>query len=228
MTPALFDRLRAAAGNTWTDYVEHEFVRRLGSGDLPAAAFRHYLTQDYLFLRHLVRAYGLAAYKATSLDEMRQAGEAMRAISDVEIAHHVEYSACHGVDLGALESGVEDMATAAYARYVLDVGHAGDLLDLHAALAPCVVGYAEVGTRLVASPQTRRDENPYWDWIEMYAGEAYQAVAAGERGMLDRIGASRGGDARFAALSAIFTEATRLEAGFWAMALAAAAQGEIR
>ncbi len=33
-------------------------------------------------------------------------------------------------------------------RFVLDRGMAGDLLDLHVALAPCVLGYAEIGTAL--------------------------------------------------------------------------------
>lgn len=228
MATALFDRLRAAAGETWTAYVDHEFVRRLGAGDLPVAAFRHYLVQDYLFLRHLVRAYGLAAYKSATLEEMRQAGEAMRAISEIEIAHHVDYCARHGVDRGTLESSVEDLATAAYARYVLDVGHAGDLLDLHAALAPCVCGYGEIGRMLIGRRAAGPAPNPYADWIAMYAGEAYQAVAAGERAMLDRLGASRGGDARFDALAAIFRTATRLEAGFWDMALAAAPHGSKR
>ena len=59
---------------------------------------------------------------------------------------------------------------------------AGDLLDLHVALAPCIVGYAEIAAELIADPATRLEGNPYRDWIEMYAGEEYREVAAAEIG----------------------------------------------
>ncbi|MBM3484791.1 MAG: thiaminase II [Alphaproteobacteria bacterium] len=225
---ALYERLRAAAEPHWSRYVDHEFVRQLGAGTLAPHFFRYYLVQDYLFLRHLARAYGLAAYKSSSLEELRQAGEAMRAIADIEISHHIAYCARHGVDKATLEAGTEDLATSAYARYVLDVGQAGDLLDLHAALAPCVVGYAEIGTRLTMSAEARRDGNRYWDWIEMYAGKAYQAVAEGERAMLGRLGKSRGAEARLPQLQRVFDEAVRLETGFWDMALRASTEAGAR
>ena len=46
----IFDRLKAAAAADWQSYVDHYFVRQLGAGTLPHAAFRTYLVQDYLFL----------------------------------------------------------------------------------------------------------------------------------------------------------------------------------
>ena len=46
----IFDRLKAAAADEWASYVDHDFVRKLGDGTLPEAAFRMYLVQDYLFL----------------------------------------------------------------------------------------------------------------------------------------------------------------------------------
>ena len=44
----------------------------------------------------------------------------------------------------------------AYTRFVLERGQAGDYLDLLTALAPCVVGYAEIGRRLLEDPATKR------------------------------------------------------------------------
>ena len=46
----IFDRLKAEAAADWSSYVDHSFVRQLGEGTLPQAAFRTYLVQDYLFL----------------------------------------------------------------------------------------------------------------------------------------------------------------------------------
>jgi len=64
----LFNRLKAECGATWDAYIDHPFVRALGAGTLPEAAFRTYLIQDYLFLIHFARAYALAAFKAEVLN----------------------------------------------------------------------------------------------------------------------------------------------------------------
>jgi thiaminase/transcriptional activator TenA len=218
----LFARLRVRADPAWRRYVRHPFVRRLADGSLPEAAFRYYLGQDYLFLIHFARAYGLAAYKSDELDDIRQAASALSAIVDVEMALHVAYCEDWGLTQAAMAALPEDPACLAYTRFVLERGAAGDLLDLHAALAPCVVGYAEIGLTLAADPATRRDGNPYRSWIEMYAGEAYQAVARAEVAQLEQQFAARGGPGREDLLARTFEAATRLEVGFWQMGLDAA------
>ena len=58
--PALFSRLVEASEAAWSAYTRHQFVLLLAAGDLPEACFRRYLVQDYLFLIHFCRAYGLA------------------------------------------------------------------------------------------------------------------------------------------------------------------------
>ena len=194
----------------------------LAAGSLSEAAFRHYLIQDFIFLRHFARAYGLAAYKSESLEEIRAASQGLQAIVDVEIGLHETYCADWGVDSTTLESAAEDSATLAYTRYVLERGMAGDLLDLYVALAPCIIGYGEIGARLLADNRTRLKGNRFGAWIEMYGGEDYQTIAADAVRLLDRVGQARGADLRIAALSRTFGEATRLEAAFWQMGLAAA------
>jgi len=213
----LFDRLREAAAEPWRDYCHHPFVAGLADGSLPEAAFRHYLVQDYLFLIQFARAYALAAFKSDSLEDMRAAAATMAALVDTEMRLHVEYCAGWGLDEAAMAAAPEALATTAYTRFVLDCGQRGDLLDLLVALAPCVVGYGEIGTRLGADAATKRDGNPYLPWIEMYAGAEYQDVAAAARAQLDQVGAARGAEARFAALTKTFDQATRLEIGFWEM-----------
>ena len=218
----LFARLRAACAAEWRDYTHHPFVAALAAGALPKAAFRAYLIQDYIFLRHFARAYGLAAYKAESLAEIRAASRGLRAIVDVEIGLHENYCAAWGLDTTALETAREDSATLAYTRYVLERGMAGDLLDLYVALAPCIVGYGDIGARLLADGNTRLDGNPYRQWIEMYGGADYQRTAAEAVEFLQTIGQARGAAERIASLTGNFRQATRLETAFWQMGLAAA------
>ena len=187
----------------------------MSDGSLPESCFRHYLAQDYLFLIHFARAYGLAAYKADGLDDIRQAAAGLTAIIDVEMGLHVEFSARWGLSETDMAASEEDAATLAYTRYVLETGLRGDLLDLRVALAPCIVGYAEIGAGLAADPATVMDANPYREWIEMYSSEDYQDVARAEVAVLDGLMERRGGGARFETLAAVFRQATRLEAAFW-------------
>ncbi len=209
----VFGQLREGAGALWTDYVDHSFVRGLGDGTLPAPAFQRYLLQDYLFLTGFARAYALAGYKGTSVEDLRAASAGLAAIL-AEMPLHVAFSAEWGLDEAAMAREVEAQETIAYTRFVLDCGMAGDLLDLYVALAPCVLGYAEIGARLAERPAPG---NPYARWVEAYAGADYRATAEATLATLDRLAAQRGGSARAAALQETFNTAVRLEAAFWEM-----------
>ena len=134
----LFDRLKASAPQAWHSYVDHAFVRQMGDGTLSEAAFRAYLVQDYLFLIQFARAYGLAAYKSRSFEDICAAQDGLAAILK-ETELHVRLCARWGLSRADIAAAHEHQATVAYTRFVLDCGAAGDLLDLHVALAPCVV-----------------------------------------------------------------------------------------
>jgi thiaminase/transcriptional activator TenA len=217
----IFDRLKAAAPKDWTAYVDHAFVRQMGAGTLPQAAFRTYLVQDYLFLIQFARAYALAAYKSRTVADIRSAQAGLAAILD-ETALHIRLCARWGLTQAQIEAAPEHQATVAYTRFVLDCGAAGDLLDLYVALAPCVIGYGEIGHRLAADGAATLAGNPYRDWIAEYAGEGYQAVATRARARLDDLAARSMTERRFTELAALFATASRLEADFWQMGLSAA------
>lgn len=132
----LFRQLRSAAAADWEAYVRHPFVRALADGSLPEECFRHYLIQDYLFLGHLARAYGLASFKAENLDDLRAAADALNAIINKEMHLHLDYCGGWGLTAADAATAAEAPATIAYTRFVLDRGVAGDLLDLWVALTP--------------------------------------------------------------------------------------------
>ena len=215
----IFERLRAEGAADWSSYVDHEFVRQLGDATLPEAAFRTYLVQDYLFLIQFARAYALAVYKSRTLADMRSAHAGVAAILDVEMDLHVRLCGRWGLGPEQLEAAPELQATVAYTRFVLDCGMSGDLLDLHVALTPCVIGYAEIAKTLVANIKQPLTNHPYREWIGEYAGDAYQSVAQGAREQLTRLAAKSMTAERFPELCGIFAKASRLEADFWQMAL---------
>jgi len=217
--PALIPRLVKTAEEKWRAYTRHQFVLLLAAGDLPEACFRRYLVQDYLFLLHFARAWGLAVYKSDTLPEMRRAQRLVAATLDVEIGLHLDYCRNWGLSEAAITSEPEAPATIAYTRFVLDRGLAGDRLDLEVTLAPCVVGYAMIAAERMADPETRLDGNPYREWLEIYSGSDYQGLAREAEAALNEQFARRGGEGRFAALAANFALAAGLEADFWQMGL---------
>ncbi len=174
--------------------------------------------QDTLFLFQFCRAAALAAFKSDTLDDLRRASGTLHALLEVELPLHMRFCAGWGLDAAAMAATPEALETIAYTRFVHDRGLGGDRLDLDVALAPCVIGYAEIG-RALAPLAAARPDHPYREWIETYAGAAYQAVAREAEAALDALGAARGADARFPALLATFRAATRLEAAFWSMGL---------
>jgi len=213
-----FERLKDCCRAEWTAYCQHEFVQRIGDGSLPQEAFRHYLKQDYKFLVHFARAWGLAVYKTDDIGEIGSALASLKAIVDVEMGLHVQYCADWGITAEALHALEEARETVAYTRYVLDAGNRGDLLDLHVVLAPCLIGYAEVADWINAQNFSRREGNAYQRWIYMYSSAGFQAAAERERQWLN----ARLADVsprRFDQLSSIFRDATRLEIDFWQMGL---------
>ena len=215
----LFGRLRAACAEEWDAYCNHEFVRRIGDATLPEQCFRHYLEQDYLFLIHFSRAWALAVYKARTLGDMRAAAASLNATLNYEMKLHVKYCSEWGLKEEKMQQIPEARENMAYTRYVLDCGLAGDVLDLHVALAPCMIGYAVIGRRLATHPDTKFEGNPYRDWIDSYAAETYQNVAMAAVRHLDELAPSHPDQGRLMNLIKTFRQATSLEIGFWDMGL---------
>ncbi|WP_422383210.1 thiaminase II [Roseibium album] len=214
----LFERLKVDAAPQWQDYTKHAFVEQLGSGKLPLECFKHYLVQDYLFLIQFARAYALGIYKSPAISDMRHSLEGVKAILDVELELHIEICGRWGMRREEIELASEDTPTMAYTRFVLDAGMSGDLLDLQAALAPCVLGYAEIGKRLQLAGNDV-PENPYQRWIQEYAGEGYQGLADGFEAWFDTTGEQVLTTARYPRVLSLFEKACRLESDFWQMGL---------
>ena len=221
----LFNDLKSAIGTEWTDYTEHEFVQKLGSGTLPLPVFQDYLVQDYHFLIQFARANALAAYKSRNLADISTSTKTLQAILD-ETNFHRQMTASWGISEQELDATPEKQTTVAYTRYVLDTGMSGDLLDMYVALAPCSIGYAEIGQALEPQRQaalSTNQEHPYSQWIAEYSGAEFQESS---RIFIEHLEFLSGGEVntqRFESLVEIFRAATRLEAAFWQQALDSAA-----
>ncbi|TCL00344.1 thiaminase/transcriptional activator TenA [Shimia isoporae] len=215
-----FSLMREKAPEAWRDYTRHAFVESMKDGSLPKEAFLHYLRQDYVFLIHFSRAWALAIVKSETHEEMLGAVGTVNALVAEEMQLHVGVCEDAGISQDQLFSTNERAENLAYTRFVLEAGYSGDLLDLLAALAPCVMGYGEIGLRLAAE----KTSEEYGDWIATYSSDGYQdsCKAVGkllEEALIRRLGVSYETSPRWRRLCDTFRQATELEVGFWQMGL---------
>lgn len=216
----LRDKLVQPNEAVWRQYTEHDFVANLASSHLKSSAFQHYLQQDYLFLKQYARAYALAIYKSDSLEDMSPNLACLTGLIEHEIQLHINYCKEWDITPIQLDELDEGVATVAYTRFVLDTGQSGDLIDLLVALAPCALGYAQIGYRLNADEKTQTMNNPYLPWIETYASEEFIDSALSQMAHLESLLKQLPEDSpRWTKLNRIFATATRMEAAFWQQGL---------
>lgn len=189
------------------------------------AAFMHFIKQDYSFLFHYARVQALAAYKSRSFSDLAASSFIISTIMS-EVKMHVSFCESQGISKAELEATKESIENIAYNRYVLDVSNSGDMLDLRVATAPCLLGYGEVGMRLVDEANRavdRSEKNKYYSWALNYAKEDFQTAVKLGRQQLEEMAASEPpSPKRLQELGKIFTQTTELEIAFWDSAMRAA------
>ncbi|KAI9873975.1 MAG: hypothetical protein M1830_010344, partial [Pleopsidium flavum] len=174
---------RAEVKEAWREHTEHEFVNRMADGSLPIENFKYYLIQDYLYLVQFARANALAAYKANKIDDISASAKIVLHI-EREMALHLDYCKAFGLSKEDIERHEESQACTAYTRYMLDVGQSEDWLALQVCFAPCLIGYGVIARRLHDDPETVREGNIYWKWIENYTDIDYTTAVKVGSGML--------------------------------------------
>jgi thiaminase/transcriptional activator TenA len=172
----LFEALKDRVGPLWQQAQQHPFVQGLADGTLPKDRFVFYLKQDYSYLISYARAWAVATAKAPELDLIEVCAGLVSDTLDLEMQLHRDYCAEFGITSAELETVETAAITQAYSDFGVAIAHQGGLLDLLVALAPCGVGYGEVGLRLrpAAGFSNGMSAHPYRRWIETYSGEEFQ------------------------------------------------------
>lgn len=210
---ARFDAaLRAAAADVWEAQHAHPFVRGVGDGTLSEDVFRHYVRQDYVFLRDYGRLLALACARAPELATMRRFAELTQAILVTEMDLHRSFAAEWGVAAEQLEREPASATTAAYTDFLLRTAALGDFAELVAALLPCMWGYAEIGERLAGAGAPAHAG--YARWIATYADPEFQALADWCRALATQLGGGMD-EAGRARMERAFVASSRHELAFW-------------
>ncbi|MDC0227958.1 thiaminase II [Alphaproteobacteria bacterium] len=217
----IFNLFKENHKDNWLLYTKHEFINKLSNDTLKEEKFLNYLIQDYLFLIQFSKAWSLAILKSDNLEEMKIAASTVNDLINFEMELHISLCANYGISKSDLENSDEENQNIAYTRYVLELGYSGDLLDLLSSLAPCVLGYGEIGINY-------KNSNPkismYQKWIDTYSSNEYQEVCKNVANLIDQAFMLRLGDNfvstyKWKKVNKIFNKATLLEVDFWNMAM---------
>lgn len=207
--------LRQKAHAIWEAEKRHPFVRGIGDGSLPREKFRYYMIQDYLFLVDFCRIFALGAAKADDIGQMSQFSRLLHETLHTEMSLHRAYGEQFGIPPAAMEQAEPAPTCLGYTRFMLEAVQRGTVADLAAAVLPCQWGYAEIGRFLKETGDTSAN-NPYRDWIQMYASEEFKQLGDWLRNLLDSkaAGANATDQARWTGL---FLAGSRYEYMFWQM-----------
>ena len=217
----VFNLLKEKNLKNWLLYTKHDFVNLLSSDSLEEKYFLNYLIQDYLFLIQFSKAWSLAVLKSDTLQEMKIAANTVNDLINFEMELHIKLCGSYNISKNDLESANEENENIAYTRYVLELGYSGDFLDLLSALAPCVLGYGEIG---INGKNFKIKTPMYKKWIDTYSSDEYQDVCKNVANLIDqafllRLGSDYVNTYKWNKVNKIFNKATLLEIDFWSMAL---------
>ncbi len=196
--------------------MRHPFVLGIGDGTLSDERFKHFMTQDYLYLVAYARVLAMGTVKAPDLTTMSWFASAVDYILNTEMALHRSYCASIGITDAELEATVHAPTTYSYTSYLLRVAQIGSFGELIAALVPCIWGYWQVG-EMLADAGEPEDAPQYAEWIRTYASEESKTVALEARAICDRA-ADEAGPTELAAMREAYITCTRYEIAFWQMA----------
>ena len=217
----IFSILKEDNLSNWNSYIKHDFVIKLTSSSLNKKIFLNYLIQDYLFLIQFSKAWSLAIVKSDTLDEMKVAANTVNGLINFEMDLHIDLCGSYGISKIDLENANEENENIAYTRYVLEAGYSGDLLDLLAALIPCVLGYGEIGLN---NAKVIPEDYMYHKWLKTYSSKEYQKICDEVANMFDnaillRLDKNYKDSYKWNNIKKIFRKALLLEVDFWNMAM---------
>ena len=187
------------------------FNTELAAGSLARDRFRHYITQDALYLSQFSRCLAIAAAKAPGPALLQSfAQSALRAVA-VERALHERYLQEFGVDPATLAAAEPAPDCLAYTSFLTATAYREPWAVLVAALLPCFWLYWDVGCAIA---QNAAAHNPYKAWIDTYADERFGEAVCAVIAITDRAAEATTVAMRSKMLAA-FTRACQYEWLFW-------------
>jgi thiaminase/transcriptional activator TenA len=156
-----------------------------------------------------------AAAKAHDLQTIGVFARLLDETLNTEMQLHRDYCQRLGIAKSDLEATAPASITHAYTRHLLTVAYSGSIAEIVAAVLPCQLGYAEIGTALACEDRSGANST-YAEWIRTYSSPEFIAGAEKLGRLLDDL--TTGWPPRERApLETHFLTSSRYEYLFWEM-----------
>lgn len=145
---------------------EHSFIKELMAGTLPKELFYFYINQDTIYLSEYKKILAQIGIKCSDEIDIQFFLNSATGIINVENALHQDFLK------EELTTIISSPTCELYISYLSRMAHTKSLEEGLAAVLPCFTIYKQIGDYILTN-QTNKNNNPYQDWINTYAGEAF-------------------------------------------------------
>lgn len=195
----------------WDRYLEHPFLKELGSGNLPKDKFQFYLLQDYLYLFEYAKVFSLGFSKTDNVELQKAFLQGQNDVFN-ELEIHKKYM----LDMKISEADIKNLKpsiySTAYTKYMLSVGFGGDEDEIIATILPCAWSYFYIAKKL---KESYKNSGFYSHWIDSYNSQEY---FDSWQWMVLHVNNSSFSKEKLTKMSEIFLASSEFEYMFWDMA----------
>ena len=208
------DTLRASAQPTWSQAVDHRFVRELLDGSIDDAVMAAYLVQDHRFLDSFLTLLGAAIASADTFEARLRFGRFAGMVSGEENTYFLRAFEALGVDAAARAASPDSAPTTGFQAIMREAAATRSYVATLAVLNVAEWLYLDWAAR---APQPLPQNFVHAEWITLHDNAFFRDFVAFLRGELDRVGPAEDALARD-----FFQRAVQLELAFFDAAYAAA------
>ena len=202
------DKAREQSLPVYEAIIRMPFIEELITGVLPMAQFQFYIAQDAVYLEHFSKALAITGARAMAISDGLAFVRFAEGAIVVEQALHQSYFKTYNITAKARA----EPACHHYIHFLKSTAALDPVEVAMAALLPCFRIYKEVGDHILS--KQRSLNNPYREWIDTYAGEAFGILVQQAIDICDRV-AEQCTEPQQEAMTAAYLCACRLEYQFW-------------
>lgn len=168
----IFERMLDAVDDTMSKYMEHPFVKGIEDGTLSKERFKHYMIQDYLYLREYTKAFGIGIAKASDINVRKIFSSYVNMLTEYEMNVHSEYFDEFGITAEELDKTPISLAALSYGSYILRLAYEEGQAEILAAVIFCAYSYEAIAKNILKRSPNSVD-NAYGQWIKSYVSDTY-------------------------------------------------------
>lgn len=167
--------------DTYQCIINSEFITGLASGNLSEESFKHYLSQDIIYIQNDAITLGELSKRATNANEKDFFLKMSKDCIEIENILHGEFLGYFNAEKAKEQSP----AFLEYSDFLLNQVNNAPYPVAVAALLPCFWVYGKVGLHIL---DTQSPNNKYQKFIDTYSGDEYNDYTREFIGIAERHG----------------------------------------